>query len=275
MRKSTNAAVIAAAIMGVAMTYSIGARAQAPQGGRGAGPGAQAQQPPAPPQRIQVTVNEIRPEMIGAYDELIKNDAIPAFKKAGLPWRWMWTSVTGAGFTRISIQPIANYAEFDQPGALQRALGPGPAATYGAMVRSMLTSTHTDIETLNVAQSIQSGMTAPPPLAVLQVFTIAQGKNADFNASMTMDFLPALKKAGVKDFWVYNTNFGGNGEIVTVRPVEKFAALDGNLFAAANLPMEVLQQMFAKRAATVTNVATDIIRLLPDLSYGMPGGPAQ
>jgi hypothetical protein len=92
---------------------------------------------------------------------------------------------------------------------------------------------------------------------------------------MTMDFLPAFKKAGVKDFWVYNTNFGGNGEVATVRPVAKFADLDQNLFAAANLPQEALQQMFAKRAGTVTNVATDIIRLVPDVSYGVPGAPVQ
>jgi hypothetical protein len=50
--------------------------------------------------------------------------------------------------------------------------------------------------------SIQSNASAPPPLVVVQDFQVIPGKNGDFANIMTQEYLPALKKAGVKDFWV-------------------------------------------------------------------------
>ena len=46
---------------------------------------AQGQQPPAV--RIQVVVIQLKPDMMTTWEDLQKNEMIPAQKKAGLPWR--------------------------------------------------------------------------------------------------------------------------------------------------------------------------------------------
>jgi hypothetical protein len=81
---------------------------------------------------------------------------------------------------RESLRALGRHC--NDPPSQEDALGPGPAANYGASMRAMLSSTHTYIYTLNPALSIDSHAATAPPLAVLQTFTIAQGKNADFNA---------------------------------------------------------------------------------------------
>ena len=107
---------------------------------------------------------------------------------------------------------------------------------------------------------------------MLQVFDIVSGKGADFNAIMTSDYLPAYKKAGVKDFWVYNTNFGApGGQVITVRPIANFAELDQpGLLNRAGLPADAIQQLNARRNAFIARTETEIVRLVADLSFGMP-----
>ena len=50
---------------------------------------------------------------------------------------------------------------------------------------------------------------------------VAPGKNDEYTRVMTTDILPNYKKAGVKDFMVYTTNFGDapQGRVVTVRGI--------------------------------------------------------
>ena len=111
----------------------------------------------------------------------------------------------------------------------------------------------------------------------MQTFHVLPGKGGDFTSVMTSDFLPAYKKAGVKDLWVYATNFGGPaGQIVIVQPLAKVAELDqGNPLNRAGLTPEVLQQMNARRNAVVSGVDLEVARRVPELSYGMPGAPAR
>ena len=57
--------------------------------------------------------------MVGTYQDLIKNEANPGIKKGGIVWRWTWANgPSGQAFTFVSVQPITNYAQYDQPGAL-------------------------------------------------------------------------------------------------------------------------------------------------------------
>lgn len=253
--------VLAVAIIGVAVGSA--------QGQRGAAPNAQ---PAPPPVRVQVVVTQVKPEMLGTYQDLIKNEANPGLKKAGLAYRWMFAPTFGQGFTFISVQPIANYAQFDQPGALQRGLGADGVANYNAKLRPTIVSTHTTIYTLNQTLSIISNATAPPAVVNVQTFEIVSGKGGDFNSIMTSDYIPAYKKAGVKDFWVYGTNFGGpGGEVVTVRPIPNFADLDGQgLLGRAGLAADAIAALNAKRNAFIARTQTEIHRYVPDLSFGMP-----
>ena len=79
---------------------------------------------PAPPARTLVVTTQVKPDMVAAYQELIQKEALPAYKKAGVPFRWVFThGPVGPGATFVSAQPITNYAQFDQGPLLCTAMG--------------------------------------------------------------------------------------------------------------------------------------------------------
>src|ERR1700704_3417899 len=132
MRTTRKAVLVSggAVVLAVGIAWTIMGKAQ---GGAPAQP---------PPQRIMVVVTHVKPDMLPTYEDLIKNVANPALKKAGVPWRATWATTSGQGFTRMSATPLANYAELDQPNPLQRALGADGLANYNAKLRPTIESTH-------------------------------------------------------------------------------------------------------------------------------------
>jgi len=236
---------------------------------------AQAPAQAPPPMRVQVAVVQLNPDMVLTWEDLIKNEAMPAAKKNGVPWRHVLANgVAGTGFTRVTITPITNYAQFDQPGGIQRAFGADVAARYNAKLAPTVHSQQVYIQTLNRQSSIISNATTPAPLSVVQSFRVLVGKGGDFQASLREDYLPAYRKAGVRDFLVFGTNFGGvNG--VMVRPIANYAELDQpGLLQRAGLSEEAQAKIGARRNATLAGpIETNVYRFIPELSYGMPAPP--
>jgi hypothetical protein len=247
-----------AVVLGTVLAVTTGIDAQGQGGGRGG-----AQQ--APPVRLRVQVTQVKPDMSAAFQDVQKNSIIPAMKKAGRPWH-----------TFVTVYPIASYAEFDQqPGALQRALGADEAAKVIAKLTPTIVGNRSWIQTLNQNMSISSNATTPPALVVVQDFQLIPGKNQEFADLMTSVYRPAYIKAGVKDFWVYNVNFGGPAGLVsTVRPIAKYAELDpqpgGGLLVRGGLTQEAAQLANQRRQTLVSGGETNLYRYVPDLSYGMP-----
>ena len=237
---------------------------------------AQAPAQPLPP-RIQVTVIQLKPEMVTTWEDLQKNEMIPAQKKAGLPWRQTFANgASGQGFTRVTLVPLANYAQLDMPGFIQRSVSAEANANYNAKNRQTIDSQRVSIVTFQPGDSLVSNASAMQPLIVVQVFHTAAGKGAEFEASLKEDYLPAYKKAGVKDFWVYTTQQGDPGTVL-VRPIAKYADLDRpGLLAQAGLTQEQQDKIGARRNATLGGPTTTTVgRFIPELSYGMPGAVRQ
>jgi len=255
------AVFIAVAAIALAVIVAV-SRAQAP-----------AQQ--GPPQRIVVTVTQLKPDMVATWEDLQKNELIPAQKKTGLPWRHtLGNGASGQGFTRVSIGPLANYAQLDMPGFITRAVSAEANANYNAKIRPTIESQRQSIATLQTDLSIQSNATTMLAFQVVQSVELLPGKGNDFAASMREDYLPAYKKAGVKDYWVFTTNQGGpGGERILVRPIAKYADLDKPaLLVQAGLSQEQQDKIGARRNATLANGArTEVYRFIPELSYGSPG----
>ena len=233
--------------------------------------GAQAPQPPAV--RIQVTVIQLKPDMMTTWEDLQKNEMIPAQKKAGLPWRHtLANGASGQGFTRLTILPFARYADLDMPGFLVRAVSPEANANYNAKVRTTIASQHAYIYTLEPEASIIGSLTTMPPLQVVQTVHPVMGKANEFVASLKEDYLPNYRKAGVTDYWVWTLNQGAPGSGVMVRPIANYAELDKpGLLARAGLTQEQQQKIAARRNATLaTPIETEVWRFIPELSYGVP-----
>jgi hypothetical protein len=173
----------------------------------------------------------------------------------------------------VTIVPIANYAALDMPGFIQRAVSAEANANYNAKLRQTIESQHVWIETLQPDLSIQSNATTPPALLVVQDAQLLPGKGDAFAASMKEDYLPAYKKAAVKDYWVFTVNGGGpGGGRVLVRPIAKYADLDRQgLLAQAGLSEEQQDKIGARRNATLAQgITTTVYRFIPELSYGTP-----
>lgn len=242
--------------------------------GGGVAVSAQAQGPP--PVRVQVTTTQVKPDMLLMWQDLIRNEAVPALKKTGLSWRWVFSTgaPVGQGFTYVTVSPLANYAQIDQGNALAKAMGPDVFARYNAKVRSTLVSTNTVLQTLIPDASIVSYSSTPPALQVVTTIQLLPGKGQEFAALTASEYVPAMKKAGVTDYLVFATNFGGsNAQRTIVTPLANFAALDSPNPLARALGAEAAQKLNLKRAALTSHAETTIVRFVPDLSYGAPTPP--
>jgi hypothetical protein len=233
------------------------------------------QQAPAPA-RTLVTTTIVKPEMVGAYQELIQKEAIPAYKKAGIPFRWVFANgPVGPGGTFVSAQPIRNYAEFDQGPMLRTAMGADVYAKYLARLRPMLVSTHGVIQTLVQNASIQSFSGKPPAWVIVATTQVLPGRGQEFTSITSAEFLPALKKAGVTDSWMFAANFGAPvGQRTIVTPIANWADLDQPNPLIRALGAEAAQKLNLKRAALTTGAELVVMRYVPELSYGVPTRPA-
>ena len=254
------------AVFGLAWTTETNAQPQsgaAPQG--------------PPPLRSAVTTTQVKPDMLTTWQDLIRNEAVPALKKAGVPWRWVFANspLGGPGFTFVTVTPIANYAQYDQPNPLQRALGVEGLAKYNAKLRPTIVSTSTVIHRLIENASLQSFSITPPSLARVATMQLLPGKGQEFAAITTAEFLPALKKAGVTDYLVFATDYGApNTQRTVITMLAKYADLDGPPPLNRALGAEGAQQLNQKRGALVASTEATVLRFVPELSYGAPARPS-
>jgi len=237
---------------------------------------AQGGQQAPPPARTLVTTTMVKPDMVTAYSELIQKEAIPAYKKAGIPFRWVFANgPVGPGATFVSAQPIRNYADFDQGPVLRAAMGPDIYAKYLARLRPMLLSTHGVIQTLVANASIQSFSGKPPAWVIVATTQLLPGRGAEYASITTNEFLPAFKKAGVTDSWMFAANFGAPvTQRTIVTPIAGWADLDQPGALARALGPEAAQKLNQKRASLTTSTESVVMRYVPELSYGTPTRPA-
>lgn len=256
--------VLATAVaLGLGVSSAVGLRAQGAQ-------------PAAPPTRSLVTITMVKPDMVTAYQEIVQKEVVPAFKKAGLPFRWVFANgPVGPGATYVSVQPIRDYAAFDQGPALRAAMGPDAFDKYLARVRPMIVSTHGVIETLVARASLQSFSATPPAWVIVTTTHVLPGKGGEFADITQKEFLPALKKSGVADSWMFQASFGAPGTRRTiVTPIPNWATLDQPNPLVRALGAEAAAALNQKRGALTTGAESVVMRFVPEMSYGVPPRPA-
>jgi hypothetical protein len=241
-------------------------------------PGVNAQGTPTTqaPVRHRVQITQVKPDMVQRWQELIRTEAIPAQKKAGIPWRHTFASggPFGQGSTFVTVQPVTNYAQFDQPNAIQRALGPESAAKYNARIQPTIVATHARIDTYQANDSIESRAATAPPLIIVQTWQTLPGKLQEFLELWRSEYLPRYRKAGVRDVWVHTASFGAPlGQVTIVRPIGKYAELDQTpgLLQRGGLTPDAAAKVNARRATLATGSNQTVLRYVPELSYGTFG----
>jgi len=227
-------------------------------------------QPPASPEWTVVTTTQIKPEFRAEY-EAGQKEIAAAFKKAGVPYRIVVQTLLGDLSEYTSIAPISKLADMDEPNPLVKALGEPASARLLKRLGSYLMTAHRTTTLAMPDISINTPVENQADYAQVSVMRLRPGKAAEFISFMKDDYLPVMKKVDVGNLWVSRPIFGGDlNERVMVRPIRKFAELDGGPLTTKALGAEGARKLAEKQGAIVESTRFSIVRLRKDLSYMPP-----
>ena len=228
-------------------------------------------QTPAP-QWSLITFSQIKPDFRMEY-EAAQKELMAAYKKAGVASRIVVQTILGDLTEYTSIVPLGKYAEMDGPTPTVKALGEAGSQRLLKKAGAYLNSVHR-VATLAMPDiSLEGPSPDAGEYAMVTTWRLYPGKGADFTAFMKDDYVPAMKKAEVANFWVSRPVFGGDlDERFTVRPMHKLAELDAGPLTLKALGADKARELGMKQSKIVESTHFRVVRIRPDLSL-MPGPP--
>ncbi len=221
-------------------------------------------------ERLMVTIVNVKPDKVDEYETLVKNETNPALQKAGIKWREAWkTAMFGNSFDYVYVEPIDNMAAFDGPGPIERALGKEGNAAWSARSRSMINGVKRMQINTRPDLSFDGDGSRAPGVAVVTHATAAQGKNAELEAWVKADLLPAMRQAKVPAYLVSQMGLGGNAnEYITLVMHANMAELEKGPPVYRVMTKEAGDKLYAKLPAGVlVNVERYVVRFSPELSF--------
>jgi hypothetical protein len=258
--------VVAVAAVSIGM---VGAHLTAQQSAPKSAPAATAQPASTTPlPRVAVTIVQIKPELINEWQEFQKNEVIPTLRKGGVSERTGLVTAIGESFEYIFLTPVKSLADRDGESPIVKALGQDGARTFGEKNRRFIAHQRTYIDTLRTDLGYQPTPSANLPVAVVSTYSIAAGRNADFESYIRNDLTPAHKQLKTGGFIVHQSLFGGDGNsFVVASLMANFAEIDkGAAITRAFGPVRAaaIQQ---KLTGIVTHVERTVARMVPELSF--------
>jgi len=252
-------------LIGLVGVYVLSAGQAAPKGA------ATAQGAPADTSKmplVNVTIVQVKPELLTEWQDFQKNETIPMLQKAGVKQRNAASTVIGPAFQYAFLTPVTNFAERDGDSPVVKALGQDGARAYGQKLRRFIASQRTYAVRLRTDLMYQPDPNAQLPLAVVSQYSLVPGHAADFENYITADMMAAHKQLKTGGFTVYQPLFGGDGNgFVVVAWMSNFADLDQGpairrAFGAARAA--AIQQ---KLAGIVAHVERTVSHFAPELSF--------
>ena len=227
---------------------------------------------PATParQRLAVTVVQVKPEMVRDFENLIKSEYNPALAKAGAKWNDVWrTAQFGDAFEFTFVSPVDNFAQFDGPSPLEKALGKEGAGAWYAKASRMVNGVRSFVMAHDPELSHQGKMDGPPKLAVVSYVNVAPGRSDEFEGFFKNEMLPVIKKSDVPGYWFQRVGLGGAGnQYITLVLHNNFAELEKGPPPRRVLGPEGAAKLLQKLpAGVVTHTESRVMRLVPELTY--------
>lgn len=195
--------------------------------------------------------------------------------KGGMQQLDLWTLVRGRRGGRVSMHPIENYADFDDPVGVERALDAKAEAAFLQKHSRMLA----DAETYVLEHLPELSWTSPSykaelqKAAVLRFIKVAPGREREYENYLRNVELPArlklLAQTNLLAQWRYRVRFGGDAyAYVMIRPMTKFAELDDSKGLTQLLGADAAQKLFSQlpQGAVVAEEAW-LLRYRPELSF--------
>lgn len=211
---------------------------------------------------MQVNQVEVKPGMLGQYNEMHREIWMPNQRSNDVAWRVTNRTVLGNTMMRIVTTPLA---DMEAVGAeLSAALQIAGTRTLETMTsrRSFVMTTRPDMSMAGIPN---------PGLSVLIHFQLNTGKDAAFKTYFVETVLPAMAASGVVGAQMFQTTMGGpTGEFWLTVPQASFAALDGpGPFSSVTAAQGA--RMTAAGADLFDTWETSLIAVDQGLSYGLPG----
>src|SRR5438270_7136462 len=178
-------------LVGLVGVYVLSAGQAAPKGAASA-QGATADISKMP--LINVTIVQVKPELLTEWQDFQKTETIPMLQKAGIKQRSAGSTVIGPAFEYVFLTPVTNFAERDGDSPPVKALGQDGARAYGQKARRFVTSQRTYAVRLRTDLTYQPDMSAQLPLAVVSQYSLVPGHVADFENYIKSDLTPAHKQ---------------------------------------------------------------------------------
>ena len=216
-------------------------------------------QDPAP--WLEMTIVQVDPARVGEF--LAAQRELSALEKeAGTPWRSVGrTAVFGDTYRFVITTPLANFARLDRP-----ADDDGARAGIVSRIRNVITSRAT--YAVRTAPTLDNPLPdgEAPALMLVQMVSIAPGREQDYLRVMAEDVLPHFNEAEMHHTTGALT-FGGEGGYVHVFHVDDFATLDRGSPLARALGAPAALEVMAKLSGIVTRSEQWLVRYVPDVSF--------
>ena len=214
-----------------------------------------------PPPWLEMTIVHVAPDRVDEF--LAAQREISALEKeAGTEWRSVArTAVFGDTYRFVITTPLANFARLDRADDAE-----GARATIVNRIRNVITSraTYAVRTTPTLDNPLPDG--EAPGLMVMQVVSVAPGREQEYLRVMAEDVLPHFDEAEM-----HHTsgalNFGGEGGYLHVFHVDNFAALDQGSPMARALGAPAALEVLAKLSGVVLRIEQWLVRYLPDVSF--------
>jgi hypothetical protein len=168
-------------------------------------------QPPAPQFTIG-TLTHVKPGMMAEYQEFLKNETLPAFKKAGdKGWATYLAGTFGRFNTIITLRTINSLKEFDETNFLVKALGDDGVRAWSQKRARMIEGVET-ILLQGVPELFlpRPNPNDPPKIGIITITNVAPGRTAEYESLMKTEVMPLLKKTGNKGYAIGRVLFGGD-----------------------------------------------------------------
>lgn len=214
-----------------------------------------------PPPWLEMTLVHVAPDRVDEF--LAAQREISALDRAaGVPWRSVGrTAVFGDTYRFVITAPFADFARLDRPGEAD----PARAAVVGR-IRSAITGRVT--WAVRTTPTLDNPLPADetPALMLVQVVSVAPGREQDYLRVMAEDVLPHFDEADMHHTSGALT-FGGEGGYVHVFHVDDFAALDRGSPMVRALGGPAALEVTAKLSGVVLRSEQWLVRHLPDASF--------
>jgi hypothetical protein len=219
---------------------------------------------------VLLGVTRVHPGSWEDYVALQKAEGMPALQKGGRAARQAWrTQGLGRSYEVAYLYPVKSWAELDDTPPLRKALGADGEKAFYAKLRPMLEESRTYALRSRPELGFVADESFKPKLGILAHVQVIPGKQAAFEALLKNEWAPAIRKAGVPLYGVYEVMLGGNmGEYYTFTPIDNFAAIDAGHPILRSLGQAQYNLLVAKVGALVSQVERSVTKLDEDLSFG-------